>query len=124
MKLNETFKILRINAGITQNKIADYLGVNRASYSNYETGKREPDISTLLKIADYFNVSLDEMFGRKSSEQKQVTPKERSFKSTIHKQIWDKVEKLQENDLYILDGYLDGMLERVMKENRKEKSIG
>jgi len=48
----------------TQQQVADYIGINRVAYTNYENDKREPDIKTLIKIADYFSVPLDELVGR------------------------------------------------------------
>ena len=48
----------------TQQQVADYIGINRVAYTNYENDKREPDIKTLIKIADYFSVTLDELVGR------------------------------------------------------------
>jgi transcriptional regulator with XRE-family HTH domain len=39
--------------------LADYLKVNRNAISRYESGDREPDIDTLVKIANYFKVSID-----------------------------------------------------------------
>lgn len=48
-----------------------------------------------------------------------------NFKSKIHKEIWRKLNSLREDDLYIVDGYLDGLLERTkIQENRKDKIIG
>lgn len=54
---------LRKNKKLTQYTLADNLGCSRALISNYEQGRREPDFDTLLKIADYFNVSTDYMLG-------------------------------------------------------------
>jgi transcriptional regulator with XRE-family HTH domain len=44
--------------------VADIIGVGRTTYSNYEQGTREMDYATLIKLADYYKVSLDYMFGR------------------------------------------------------------
>ena len=43
---------------------AEYLGVSRWSVHNYESGKNRPDYEGLLKLADYFEVSLDYLTGR------------------------------------------------------------
>lgn len=43
----------------TQQEVADYLGISRQAYSNYEAGKREPDFETLLKLGEYFGCSVD-----------------------------------------------------------------
>ena len=57
-------KQLRESNNITQLKLALDLGTNQNTISRYETGEREADYSMLIKIADYFNVSLDYLLGR------------------------------------------------------------
>lgn len=47
-----------------QQDIADMLNVARSTYNAYELGKNEPNIETLVKLADYYNVSLDFLIGR------------------------------------------------------------
>ena len=49
----------------TQQEVADYLGISRQAYSNYEAGKREPDFETLLKLGEYFGCSVDCLLGNK-----------------------------------------------------------
>jgi transcriptional regulator with XRE-family HTH domain len=48
----------------TQDDVANFLGISRPAYGNYENGKREPDLETLNKLADYFGVSMDYLVGR------------------------------------------------------------
>ena len=50
----------------TQQEMADYLGISRQAYSNYETGKREPDYETLLKLGEYLDCSIDYLLGKRS----------------------------------------------------------
>lgn len=57
-------KELREARGEMQKVIAKALGIAPSTYSQYETGKREPDYSTLSKIADYFDVSVDYLLGK------------------------------------------------------------
>lgn len=54
---------LRKQEGLTQTQLAQKLGLTRSSLSLYELGKREPDLSTLVKIAYYFNVNTDYLLG-------------------------------------------------------------
>lgn len=54
-------KNLRLNKGNTQQQLADFLGITRGAYSNIENGKREPDISTLIRLSDYFCVTIDHL---------------------------------------------------------------
>lgn len=55
---------LRNKKGISQYKLAEELGFSRGQIANYEQGSREPDYDTLLKIANYFNVSTDYLLGK------------------------------------------------------------
>lgn len=57
-------KEIRKRLGITQVKMAMDLHLSQNSVSRYETGRHEPDLRTLVRIADYLNVSLDELVGR------------------------------------------------------------
>ena len=55
---------LRKNKGLTQQQLADMLNITQQAYGHYESGKRLPDIKTLIKIADFYNISLDILTGR------------------------------------------------------------
>ena len=57
-------KELRKSRGISQIKLAIDLNTNQNTISRYETGEREPGINELIKIADYFNVSIDYLLER------------------------------------------------------------
>ena len=57
-------KEIRKKKGISQLKLAMDLNTNQNTISRYETGEREPGINELIKIADYFNVSIDYLVGR------------------------------------------------------------
>ena len=62
--LSSRLKELREKMKITQEELAKRLDIPRGTYAHYELGKREPDNSMLLKIAEYFNVSTDYLLGR------------------------------------------------------------
>ena len=57
-------KELRKKKGISQLRLASDLNTTQNTISRYETGEREPGIDELIKIADYFNVSVDYLIGR------------------------------------------------------------
>ena len=61
-----TFRLreLRKRRKISQLKLALELNMTQNSISRYETGEREADYETLIKFADYFDVSLDYLLGR------------------------------------------------------------
>ena len=58
-KVNHMIKRLRQDKGINQEQLAGQLHVTRQAVSNWETGKTQPDIETLTKIAEYFGVSVE-----------------------------------------------------------------
>ncbi len=55
---------LRKSRGITQKQFGELFGLAESTISLYEAGKRQPDYTTLSKIADYFGVSIDYLLGR------------------------------------------------------------
>ena len=57
-------KSLRKAKKLTQVKMSIDLNISQNTLSRYETGEREADYKTLIKIADYFNVSVDYLLGR------------------------------------------------------------
>ena len=60
-------KKLRKNIGLTQDELAEKLGVRKTTISNYETGYSSPTKDTLVQLATLFNVSMDQLLGRVSS---------------------------------------------------------
>lgn len=57
-------KELRKERGLTQTEFAEIMNLNPVTVNRYENNKRFPDISTLISIADYFDVPLDFLVGR------------------------------------------------------------
>ena len=68
MRLRE----IRKAKGISQLKLAMDLNTNQNTISRYETGEREPGITELIRIADYFHVSLDYLLERTDNPKMQT----------------------------------------------------
>lgn len=64
MEIGQKLKELRKSEKMTQRQLAEELGISRVNYTRYETDAARPDFETLIKIADFFDVSLDEIFER------------------------------------------------------------
>lgn len=82
-KLNENIAFFRKKRGITQEELANALGVTNQAVSKWESGKCAPDIQLLPDIAEYFNISIDELFGLSVNSDiptKIQSPKETSSK--------------------------------------------
>lgn len=69
--LSTKIKELRIEAKLTQDQLANKLGVSHQAISQWENGTTLPDITMLTDIADIFEVSLDTLFDHKAKDSKQ-----------------------------------------------------
>lgn len=67
LKLNDTICFCRKKQGLTQEELAMKLGVTNQSVSKWEAAQYCPDISSIPKLADIFDISIDELFGRQLS---------------------------------------------------------
>lgn len=61
---NVILKQLREEKGLTQEDMAKFLNVARATYANYETGNREPNYATLQNLSGFFEVTTDYLLGK------------------------------------------------------------
>lgn len=64
LKLSERLFSLRKERNLTQENAAKELGIALRSYCRYEKNEREPTVSVLVQIADFYNVTLDYLAGR------------------------------------------------------------
>lgn len=71
----DRLKELRSEKHITQHVLADMLNISRYTITKYETNERIPDIDTLIKIADFFDVSLDFLMDRQKSRKEKIALK-------------------------------------------------
>lgn len=87
------FKHIREKSGLTQQQLADKLGISRSAVGMYEKGEREPNIETLKHIADTFNVDMNYLLGKSPSTE--VIPDTYYFNpetSKIAQEIYDNKE--------------------------------
>ena len=61
IQLANNLRYLRKKHGLTQKALSKMLNISRQAYSNYETGKRIPDIDMLIRIADIYEVTLEQL---------------------------------------------------------------
>lgn len=64
MKKLERLRNLREDHDLTQKQVGEILHISQRSYAHYEAGTRDIPIDTLIKLADYYEVSLDYLVGR------------------------------------------------------------
>ena len=67
--VGQRLRLLRTGMKLTQTQMAGYIGMGQSSINRYESGDADPPFSILLKYADYFDVSLDYIFGRTDNPQ-------------------------------------------------------
>mgnify|MGYP002510692092 CR=1 FL=1 len=67
MEIGKMIAKLRKAKGLNQRDFANFLGVSNGAIGMWETGKRQPDLDTIEKIASFFNVTVDYLLGREDS---------------------------------------------------------
>ena len=67
--LAKRLKQCRTEKGLTQREVAIYCDLTEKAYQNYELTTREPKLEILLRIADFFDVSIDYLVGRTDKRQ-------------------------------------------------------
>ena len=68
MNLGDKLRNLLIERDITQKQLAEHLNIGVSTLGNYMQSTREPDYQTLIKLADYFDVTIDYLLDRKSTQ--------------------------------------------------------
>ena len=65
IKISENLKMLMKEQDLKQQALAEEIGISQSALSSWLSGKKEPSIESLWKLADFFDVSIDELVGRK-----------------------------------------------------------
>ena len=99
-------KELRTEKGITQADLAKILKISDRAVGYYENGDREPDYTTLLKIAEYFDVSIDYLLGRVDVRKDTTSaPADKEFVA-----FYEGYKDLDDADKEILKATLDAFI--------------
>lgn len=64
MTFPEHLLLLRRAHGLKQTELAEKIGLSWRGYQNYELGKREPKLSTLIALADFYGITVDDLICR------------------------------------------------------------
>lgn len=97
--LGQRLKDLRLERHETQQQVATFLGITRPAYTAYETGKRQPDYETLIRIADHYDTSTDYLLGR-------TAVRSRSDDPALEPQAAHKREGLTEAENKQIDDFI------------------
>ncbi|SCW52031.1 DNA-binding transcriptional regulator, XRE-family HTH domain [Paenibacillus tianmuensis] len=101
VRIGDKIALLREKQALTQEELSSKINISRASLSHYEKNRREPDYETVVKIADFFKVSIDYLLGRTEDPRVVLEPEVRAF-----------VDSLELSDEKIIDRFsltVDGM---------------
>ena len=97
-------KELRKAKGITQKDVAIAIGETEVNYNRYETEKVNIDIKKLIKLADFYGVSLDYLCEHQYNNQIGYVPDEK--RDIVHKLL-----KLEDSKLEKVEGYITALLD-------------
>lgn len=68
MKINENLKSARLDTGLTQEQVAQKVGITRQALSHYESGRSQPDIDMLISLCEVYNTDINDiLYGKKKS---------------------------------------------------------
>lgn len=94
MTFSERLKAMREDGDYSQRELGEVLNLTAGALSHYENGSREPDITTLIKITDYLNVSLDYLVGRTNCNIKYEKILKPYTKGVTMEEIISRISKL------------------------------
>ena len=108
MEFHERLRQLRINRGYTSKEVADKLGIAPSSYSQYESGKRQPDINKIWLLIKALNTTGDYLIGLSDSPEKKFVPKGDSL-SPDTAQLIDNYNKLNSSGKEKASDYVEDL---------------
>lgn len=100
MKLNENIRNIRKEKGMTQEQLAEAMGVSTACVSKWETAQSAPEVEMLLELADFFEVSVDTLLGHEVSadrKQSKLNAMEELAKAARFEEAKELAQKLLRN---------------------------
>ena len=95
----------------TQKELALDIGINEKAYWAYENGRNEPNIDTLIKIANYFNVSLDYLCGRQNKNL--IFTDSLSYEK---RQLIEMIKSLSDDETLIALGWMARLTNKPIEE--------
>ena len=110
----ENLKKVRKEHKLTQQDIANVLGIDRSTYTFYETGKTSPSISTIYKLAEIYNVSIGYLLG---VEEPKGEVRKKTVSMNVAAQGTDHIAFLDKDEQMLLMCY------RIISDENKSKAI-
>lgn len=109
MELGKRIKELREQKGVSQPQLAEFLGVSFKTVSSWEVGRTEPNMGMLIKLARFFDTSIDELSGDTSIPVQSPSTKKDSVTPILRYSSNDKINSIIKDLLNtdVADGDLD-----------------
>ena len=98
MRIGEQIKNYRKTAGLTQEQVANYLGVSTPAVNKWEKGINMPDLSILVQLAEYYDVEIRELLDGERSQTMNKEMKETLDKVAVYEE-WVKQKALKAGNL-------------------------
>ena len=105
--IGKTMQELRKAKKMSTTEVADAIGIKPRTYLSYETGEREPNLSVINAIADFYGVSTDYLLGREPKTPKRMTPRDEELEAAFLEVYRSMPEDVRKD---ILDGIRDTVL--------------
>ena len=118
--LKKRLKELRLKTGLTLRELGSYIGMAESTVSLYESGKREPDLLTVQKLADCLNVTIDYLLGKSDMPNPEPLEKERRLPKGLEFAFGGEYEELDDEDFEMLKNMADYMVEQ--KRQREQRN--
>lgn len=98
-------KEIRNECNISQKQLAAYLGISQGNLCDWEKGRSQPDIEMLIRMADYFEVSVDSLIGREfGNSPKAADDDKERIVTAVRSMTARDVEKLKNIIRAVFDG--------------------
>lgn len=109
MEISEALKKIRKQYKMTQEDVANFLGISRSGYTYYETGKSMPSIEVLKKLSAIYDTTIDEVVGNRIKNQSS-----KYGKSAVMEDCPDPLMYMKKEEQQIVMAY------RLLDDNEKE----
>ena len=103
-------RIIQKKSGKTREEVANAIGINKTTYDNYLNGRNEPSVETLIKLAKYFNVTLDELCGYDIGQSKSENIK---LFSDVKNKCYNLLVSLTEEQAKLVYSYMLGITDQL-----------
>ena len=114
--IGERIKELRIKNNMTQQDLANIVGLTSTGISYWESGKARPDSTMINKLSDYFNVSIDFLYGKNNLNNELNKDEEMNI-------LFRKATQLHDSKKQKLKGILKAGIDALWEEEEDETKL-